>query len=176
MSALLLVGAFAAPAASGTAQFMGGVPLVGPQAVIWCTDGSPFQPGQVDKADLAGPGTVSFMVSDAWVGATVTLRGAQPYTAYVVRVIQGTQYLPASDCQRVDAVIRTDGWGNGAGSVREWRIPTGNSVQVIVDTGQVYRNPTYRGKMWMTFSPIAAVEPTATRSGGAAYPTNSASR
>jgi hypothetical protein len=176
LAAGLLVGAVVAPATGATARYLGGVSLVGPQAVIWCSDDTPFLPGQIDKADLAGPGSVSFIVGDWSVGATITLRGAQPYTAYVIRVVQGTQYLPSSDCHRVDAIAWTDGGGNADVVVREPRNPYGNSVQVIIDTGAKYETPTYRGKAWMTFSPLVAMADPTGRAGAQAAPVHSGRR
>ena len=175
LSAGLLVGAVAAPTTGATARYVS-APLVGPQAVIWCTDDSPYHPGQVDRASLAGPGSVSFIAGDWSVGTTITLRGAQPYTTYVVRVVQGTQYLPSSDCHRVDATIRTDGFGNADVALREPRNPYGNSVQVIIDTGALYQTPSFRGMAWLSIPPLVAMADATGRAGAQAAPVHSGRR
>ncbi len=156
LAAASLAVAFVAPASGGTAVMVGGVPLVGPMGVVWCTDATPFFPGQVDNGTQAGPGTVSMAGGDFAVSAAVTLRGAAPYHAYYVRLIQGGS-VP-TDCWTLDGVIVTDAWGNGITSVREARRPGTVAITVIVDSDACLCSlPIYRAKSRLVLGPGAFV-------------------
>ncbi len=135
--AVLLVAMTAAPALATGADKQ---PLVGPSAVVWCSDVTPF-PGE--DASEAGPGFVVFNYDrDAnTVMANVALKGATPNTTYVVRLIQGG----SGDCFTVDGTITTNGQGNGTLTIYETMFAGAPGVQVIIDTGSMFINPTFRG-------------------------------
>jgi len=121
--------------------------LVGPQAVIWCDDLTPV-PGE-DSSQIQD-GFVIFNYDDDWemLIATVKLKGAEPYTDYPVRLIQST---PAGDCFVVDATIITNRKGNGVAHIEEPGV--GDAAQVIIDTGTLTTNPTWRATNIFYFYP-----------------------
>lgn len=161
LAACALAVAFVAPASAAVGVIQGPVPLVGPRAAVWCDSGDPFFPGDVDLARAPGPGGIIYMASDSMVGGLVTLKGAAPMTRYVVRFIQATPdpayWFP--QCHGVDGYIWTDGSGNGSLYVRESRIPSAVALQVIVDTGAVYKAPTYRASAKFELTPLAPYVP-----------------
>ncbi len=161
LAAAALAAAFVAPANAAIGTMLNGVPLVGPRAVVWCDSGEPFYPGQVDLAGSPGPGFVGYMASDTMVGGTVMLKGAAPYTRYVVRFVQATPD-PAywlSQCHGVDGYLWTDAAGNGSLYVREYRIPSAVALAFIVDTGNEYLTPTYRATMTYALTPLVPYIP-----------------
>jgi hypothetical protein len=173
-SALLLVGALTVPATGATATFVSGVPLVGPQGVVWCTTGDPFLPGQLDLSYAQGPGAVSFMAGDTMVGGSVVLRGAIPNHTYYVRLIQATP--SALDCWHQDATIWTDAWGNGSAVVREARLPQASAMTFIVDETQLGGIPVFRAKSKFPLTPFAVLAPNAGQAGVQAGPVSSLKR
>lgn len=125
--------------ASGASAAALKVPLVGPEANVFCVDVEP-----ADESQSPGPGVVIFNLGeDGVVHANVRLKRAQPNTTYVVRLIQGT---PAgTDCQTVDAEFTTNVRGNGGVTVKEPVQADAVAAQVIIDTERLIQTPTYRG-------------------------------
>jgi hypothetical protein len=161
LAAAALAAAFVAPASAATGVMLSGIPLVGPNAIVRCDTGAPYFPGLADMARSPGPGMVGYIASDTMVGGTATLKGAAPYTRYVVRFIQATPdsaYWP-SQCHGVDGYIWTDAVGNGSLYVREWRIPSAVALTFIIDTGSEYVAPTYRPTMEFALTPLVPYVP-----------------
>jgi len=90
---------FAAAGAGGSQKF----DLLGPTGNALC-DGSGVLSG--------APGAYGFAVinapSDGTVATTVSIKGQQPNTTYDIRLVQGV-----ADCFTVDAMVTTNGQGNG---------------------------------------------------------------
>jgi hypothetical protein len=107
--------------------------LIGPRAVISCRSLDPLG----ENARQAGPGFVTFKERSGTLRTQVVLRGAEPQTRYVVRVIQRV-----GDCFHVDGVTVTNDRGNGVLHLSEPLVR--EHAQVIIDTGRRYKSPTYR--------------------------------
>ncbi len=130
---IAVVGAVEPAAAAPTRS-----PLVGPRADISCQE---LEPGDEDVSQ-AGPGHVAFAVRSGTVTARVVLRGAEPRTSYVVRLLQAND--SSTSCVEVNGVFRTN--RNGNGSLRVTEPITGPAAQVIVNTGALFGQPTYRAE------------------------------
>jgi hypothetical protein len=131
------VGAQAAgPAGAPGAQKEG---LVGPSANLFCVGLAPV-PGE--NISQTGPGFVVFNqdISANTISANVVLKGADPNQPYVIRLVQSD----GSDCLTVDATLTTNGQGNGQAQVIEPIDAGASAVNVIVDTGSEFSNPTWR--------------------------------
>jgi len=116
-------------------------PLTGPSANLFCYNLEPF-PGEVvgEHAD----GFALFKANQGTLTGSFHLRNVEPNTDYVIRLIQAA----GNDCHTVDAILHTN--KNGVGSVR-WSEPiVGARAQVIIDTGDIYGNPTYRATEFFT--------------------------
>jgi hypothetical protein len=143
VSAVLVIGA-----GVGNAANMSNAPgaakqgLVGPQASVFCNDVTPT-PSDVTTTTI--PGFVIFNQDQGagTVSANVHVKGAEPNTTYVVRLIQGNG--TGDDCGVVDATFTTNGQGNGGELVVEATAVGTTAIQVIVDTGRLLGRPTYRG-------------------------------
>lgn len=117
--------------------------LVGPEAVLWCGD---LTPTSWEDSSQIQDGFVIFNYADGSgkLMATVKLKGAEPYTEYPVRLIQGG----GSDCHVVDAYLTTNKKGNGVVHFDEIGLDANGDglglAQVIIDTGILGANPTWR--------------------------------
>lgn len=110
--------------------------LLGPAANIFCVGLEPF-PGE--DASITAPGFVIFNATGSGqVHATVSVKGWEPNTDYLVRLIQSD----GSDCFTYDGTIRTNGKGNGTTHIQEQ--VTGDAVQVFIDTRAPFSPPNYR--------------------------------
>ena len=109
------------------------LPLVGPAADMSCDNLIPF-----DQPTENGPGFVIFNSRNGVVTALVVLRGAQPNTAYPVRLLQGAR----DDCFEVGGTLETNRKGNG--TLRLTEPDRGRFAQVVVDTEELFGLPTYR--------------------------------
>jgi hypothetical protein len=139
---LLLIGAaglllgFAGAATAAEAPGAAKLGLVGPGAIVFCAP--PQSPVDSDASQtLEGFAIFNYSSDSNTIKATVSVKGAQPNTSYPVRLIQNN-----SDCGTVDGVLTTNGQGTGSLNLREAAVS--GSAQVIIDTGNLFTNPTYR--------------------------------
>jgi len=147
LTAFALAGAAALGlAAPASAQGAEKYELTGPNAVIFCSDLTPF-PGE-DVSQIA-PGFVIFNANQNKVSAVVSVKGAPPGKVLPVRLIQGG-VGGGNDCHTVDGVITTNAQGHGTINVSE--VPAGTRAQVIIDTSELFGTPTYRGTEIFVFA------------------------
>lgn len=101
--------------------------LVGPMANLWCDD---LTPVLGEDSSQIQDGFVIFNFDDDYeiLMATVKLKGAEPYTEYPVRLLQ----KGGSDCFIVDAVLYTNGQGNGVAHMEE--LGTADGAQIFINT------------------------------------------
>lgn len=113
------------------------LPLVGPAASVICNP--PQDPSSSDDASETLDGFVIFNYSadDGTIKATVSIKGGEPNTEYPVRLVQNN-----ADCFTVDGVLTTNRQGKGTLNIREAAVS--GSAQVIVDTGAIFDQPSYR--------------------------------
>lgn len=121
-----------APAQAAASKY----PLVGPDANVYCND---LTPGSSEYIGSTPEGFVVFTVDGGFVSAVVSLKGWQPNTEYVIRLLQANA---PTGCYTADAAVTTNGQGNG--TVRVAEPVDGTAAQVIVDTGGLFQRPTYR--------------------------------
>ena len=146
LTALALAGAAALSLATpASAQGAEKYPLVGPNAVIFCSD---LTPADIDVSQIA-PGFVIFNANQNKVSAVVSVKGAPPGKVLPVRLIQGG-VGGGNDCHTVDGVITTNAQGHGTINVSE--VPAGTRAQVIIDTSELFGTPTYRGTEIFVFA------------------------
>lgn len=110
--------------------------LVGPNANFWCAP--PHAP--LDTPVITeGFGFVIFNQDQETnqLKTVVSIKDGQANTRYVIRVIQDI-----SDCYTQDGVLTTNAQGNGTVSLAEPL--TSTAAQVIVDTGAMFRRPSFR--------------------------------
>ena len=126
VAACVLAGV-AAAGGNGSGKF----DLLGPNGNALC-DGSGVLSG--------APGDFGFAVinapSDGTVSATVSIKGQQPDTDYVIRLVQGD-----ADCFTVDAMVTTNGQGNATVHLSEPSVST--TALIAVDTGALFGTPSF---------------------------------
>jgi hypothetical protein len=110
---LLLATVVVAGVVAGVAVAGGGgsgnFPLLGPDGNAFC-DGS----GVISGTDGGFGFAIINEPGSATISATVKLQSLKPKTTYFVSLIQGV-----SDCGTVDAIITTNGAGNGTAHMSE---------------------------------------------------------
>jgi len=143
-SALAAAGLALAMAGLGTtaqAATVDRYPLTGPSANVFCYNLEPF-PGELVGESVDG--FALFRASRGTLTGSFQLRNAEPNTDYVVRLIQAA----SGDCHTIDIILHTNAQGTG---VVRWSEPiVGTRAQVIIDTGSIYGNPTYRATEFFT--------------------------